>query len=81
MKVVIAPLDKKTAREIGAKGSNAKKRRFKTRDGETKEQWVIDFASDTLSRDLTYVFGRNVAHARRENKRLLGSADGVVTDS
>lgn len=78
MKVVIAPLDKKTAREIGAKGNNAQKRRFKTRDGKTQEQWVIDFASNTLMRDLTYVFGLNVARARRENKRLLGSADGIV---
>lgn len=80
MKVVIAPLEKKTAREIGAKGSNAKKRRFKNRDGQTEEQWVIDFASDTLMRDLTYVFGRNVARARLENKRLLGSTDGIVTE-
>lgn len=80
MKVVIAPLDNKTAREIGAKGSNAKKRRFRNRDGKVEEQWVIDFASDTIMRDMTYVFGQNVAHARRENKRLLGSSDGVVSE-
>lgn len=80
MKVVIAPLDNKTAREIGAKGSNARKRRIKTAEGKTREQWVVDFSSDTIDADFTYVFGLNVARARRENKRLIGSADGVVHD-
>jgi hypothetical protein len=37
----------------------------------------LDAHSPTFDRDLQYVFAKNVAKARRENKRLLGSADGV----
>jgi hypothetical protein len=36
----------------------------------------LDANSATFSDDLTAVFKRNVAKARRENKRLFGSAEG-----
>lgn len=39
--------------------------------------FTVDFASPTIEADLTHVFRQNVAKARRENKRILGSADGV----
>lgn len=36
---------------------------------------ALDAHSSSFGQDLRYVFGRNVAKARRENKRLTGSAD------
>lgn len=41
---------------------------------------TIDAASETLTRDLEYVFSRNVAKARRDNKAVTGQADGVLVD-
>jgi hypothetical protein len=38
---------------------------------------TIDARSDSFSNDLTYVFTRNVAKARRENKQVTGAADRV----
>lgn len=35
----------------------------------------IDAGSPTFGSDLLYVFGRNVAEARRENERVVGVAD------
>jgi hypothetical protein len=37
----------------------------------------IDANSKTFTDDLTAVFKKNVAKARRENKRLFGSPDGL----
>jgi hypothetical protein len=48
-------------------------------DGRKKEVMLLDLNSATFDDDLTYVFERNVAKARRENKKLLGSADGITT--
>jgi hypothetical protein len=39
---------------------------------------TLDAHSSTFDDDLLYVFNKNVAKARRDNKRLLGSADGVT---
>lgn len=36
---------------------------------------TVDASSQTLTGDLTLVFGRNVERARRENKRVLGVKD------
>ena len=80
MKIVIAPLADKTAREIGAKGTTAKRQRVNGADGTVHDVWTLDLGSDNFERDLTYVFGRNVARARQENKRLTGSADGVAIE-
>ena len=38
---------------------------------------TLDGQSDTFGRDLTYVFTRNVAKARRENKQVTGALDRV----
>jgi len=38
---------------------------------------TVDASSETLSGDLTLVFGRNVDRARRENKKILGVRDVV----
>jgi hypothetical protein len=60
----------KAARGVG-------KKRVATADGGWKTVWTVDAHSPTLDDDLLYVFRRNVARARRENKRLLGVADFV----
>jgi len=45
--------------------------------GELVRVLSLDANSTTFIDDLTTVFQRNVARARRENLRLLGSADGL----
>jgi hypothetical protein len=40
---------------------------------------TIDGGSKTLGQDLSYVFGRNVAKARRENKAVTDVADRAPT--
>jgi hypothetical protein len=63
----------KIERRIKAKrGPNVEVRRGRRAD----EQFVIDSNSPTLTADLTFVFQRNVANARRENERVLRSPDG-----
>jgi hypothetical protein len=78
MKYVVKELGRTTARQIGAKGSAARASRVIDQDGHASVRYTIDFGSKTIDDDLTYVFGRNVAQARKENKRLTGSADGIV---
>ena len=46
--------------------------------GQTKILRKLDVGSSTFGIDLQYVFGRNVAKARRDNKRITGSTDAVV---
>jgi hypothetical protein len=74
-KVVIADL--KSAGVPRGTGTCVRKRRVHGSDGRAKEVMLLDLNSTTFDDDLTYVFEKNVAKARRENKRLLGSADGI----
>lgn len=76
-KVVIKKLDGKTARKVGAKDVSVGQKRVRDSDGEVRTFRTLDAASKTFSTDLTYVFGRNVAKARRENKRVTGRTDSV----
>jgi hypothetical protein len=76
MKIVSKKLTGTTAREVTRKGTNLKVRKVQGEGGKVERLYVVDFGSKTIDRDLTYVFGRNVARARAENKKLLGSADG-----
>lgn len=76
-KVVIGKLDNPTARKIGAKRASVGIKRIRDEDGELRTLSTIEAGSKTFGRDLTYVFGRNVAKARRENKRVTGSSDSV----
>jgi hypothetical protein len=45
-------------------------------DGRSVRVLCADVNSLTFDDDLTYVFQRNIARARRENKKPFGSADG-----
>jgi hypothetical protein len=57
--------------------TSVRKKRVHDSDGRAREVMLLDLNSATFDDDLTYVFERNVAKARRENKKLLGSADGI----
>ncbi len=46
-----------------------------TADGERLTVHTVNADSPTFGEDLSYVFKKNVAKARRENKRLLSSGD------
>lgn len=63
--------------DVGRTPGSAKRRRTRQRDGSTRTTWDLDFASDTMVNDLTYVFRQSVLEARRENKRVTGYASGV----
>jgi hypothetical protein len=52
-------------------------RRIRASTGEMVDLFTVDANSATLDADLTYVFTQNIEHARRENQRLFGSADGL----
>jgi hypothetical protein len=52
------------------------KTRVRNHAGRYVDVFTVDANSPSFDNDLTRVFSRNVAAARRENKRLFGSADG-----
>jgi hypothetical protein len=76
-KVEIKRIEANTARKIGRKGTSVATKRVRQADGSTRTIRTIDANSPTLAADLTYVFGMNVAEARRENKRIVGVEDFV----
>lgn len=43
--------------------------------GSKRTLHTLDAHSDTFDDDLRYVFSKNVAKARRDNKRITGSTD------
>jgi len=74
-KVVFKKLTGEASRKARS-GTAVGKKRVKDAGG-TKIVFTIDTSSKTLDQDLTYVFGRNVAKARRENKKVTGALDRV----
>lgn len=74
-KVEIKSFKANTASKIGEKGTSVTKRFVRDADGKRHVVRTIDLASDTLSADLTYVFGRNVAKARKDHKRVPDAED------
>jgi hypothetical protein len=73
-KVVVVDIGKTT---VPRKTTSVRKKKVHGTDGKVREVMLLDLNSATFDDDLTYVFERNVAKARRENKKLLGSADGI----
>jgi hypothetical protein len=73
--VVIADLKrpKRGARNTGS----VREKRMRNTAGKFVRVLSLDANSETFIDDLTTVFERNVAKARRENRRLFGSADGL----
>ncbi len=73
-KVVIADLSK---RRNGKSAGSVREKRLRDAGGNLVRVLSIDANSETFGSDLELLFKRNVARARRENKKLLGSASGV----
>ena len=59
------------------KAGSVREKRLRNSQGELVRVLSLDANSTTFIDDLTTVFQRNVARARRENLRPLGSADGL----
>jgi hypothetical protein len=74
LKVIIADLQKNRTRRKGR--TSVREKRLHRSDGTIGRVLSLDANSPTFDDDLTYVFERNVAKARRENKKLFGSPDG-----
>ena len=74
-KIVVTKLKGATARKVGSKGAAVSEKRVRDQGGKLRTVLTLDTRSKTFGDDLTYVFGKNVAKARRENKRLTGAAD------
>lgn len=64
------------ASRAGRKPKGVTLRRVTAANGEKVTIRAIDANSPTFGEDFLYVFTRNVEAARRENKRVFGSADG-----
>jgi hypothetical protein len=64
----------------GGRPESVTEKRVRGADGRTRRLLVVDAGSETFSTDVQYVFARNVARARRENKRLIGTPDVALAD-
>ncbi|MFN3349773.1 hypothetical protein [Pseudorhodoplanes sp.] len=73
--IVVTPLKRPKDGRARKTGSVREKRLVNSR-GKTVRVLSLDANSATFIDDLTLVFEKNVAKARRENKRVVGSADG-----
>jgi hypothetical protein len=56
--------------------SKLSKSRIRSQSGRLMDVFTVDVTKPTFEGDLTQLFKQNVAAARRENKRLFGSASG-----
>lgn len=75
-KVVVKKLNEKAAGKIAAKRSSIGKKRIVGSEG-VRTLRTLDAGSSTFGADFTYVFGKNVEKARRENKLAVGTTDVV----
>jgi hypothetical protein len=71
---------KPTGRIKAMRGLNVAVRRVRNPQRRFIETFIIDANSPAFAADLTFVFRQNLASARRENKRLFGSAAGPKRD-
>jgi hypothetical protein len=75
VKVVVANLGRSS--KAGAKKADfsGSEKRVRNPEGQLKTLRTLDLGSRTFGNDLGYVFSKNVAKARRDNKRVTGSTD------
>jgi hypothetical protein len=59
----------------GRKGPAVTEKRVYDADGNLQTVRAMDARSENFGGDLRYIFERNVAKARRDNKRVTGAAD------
>jgi hypothetical protein len=72
-KVVIGKLNAPEKRHAGARAVTVK--RVRDAEGQVKTLRSLDVSSRTFGDDLLYVFRKNVAKARRDNKQVVGAPD------
>jgi hypothetical protein len=65
------------AKRASSKTAKVATKRVRTESGEFVTVHMIDANSPTFGDDFLYVFKQNVRKARKENKELLGSPNGV----
>ncbi len=65
---------KKTAKDH----KNVVSKRVRNSEGEIVRVLSVDMRNPTFGEDLRYVFGKNVADARRENIAVTGRAEGAL---
>jgi hypothetical protein len=75
-KIVVTSLRSKP--KDGRETASVTEKRVRDAEGQVKTLRTLDAGSRTFGQDLRYVFGKNVAKARRVNKRVIGTADVVV---
>jgi hypothetical protein len=76
-KIVVAKLSRSNAAS-GKNGGSVTEKRVRSADtGQFLTIRTLDGGSKTFGKDLTYVFTRNVAKARRDNKKISGVTDRV----
>jgi len=75
-KVIVASL--KAGSRSGRSVSAVTEKRVRDTVGQIKTLRTLDAGSHTFGDDLQYVFGKNVAKARRENKRTAGVNDAAI---
>ena len=63
------------ARRFKKPPASVSKKRVTSATGERKTVFTLDAHSPHFEDGLQYVFARNVAKARRDNKRIVGVAD------
>lgn len=61
--------------KAGRSGAAVTAKRVVGPEGKRVTMYTVDAESRTFGEDIGYVFKRNVASARRKNKKLFGSAD------
>lgn len=76
LNIVVKKLEQDTKAK-GASKASVQVKRVRDSAGNLVNFRTVDASSETLSGDLTLVFGRNVDRARRENKKILGVRDVV----
>jgi hypothetical protein len=79
MRIMEAALAKVVTRKLDTKSGalSVGKKRFREVGGRSSTLRTIDAGSATFAADLTDVFAKNVAKARRENKLVVGKPDLV----
>lgn len=77
MPKVLVKKSGKKGKVVTPLGKSVLVKRIRATDGRLMTIRTIDAASKTFGSDITYVFGRNVAKARRDNKRVTGVTDVV----
>lgn len=76
-KVVVLQRSAAKGSKVAAKTATVGEKRVRDAAGKILTLRTLDARSKTFGKDLTYVFRKNVAKARRENKQVTGTLDRV----